>query len=209
MRLTLTETCSKTCNGKASCAIKMLMLSWIDRNKTTYNCVAPCAVAHIKKPTQQSALPNIKNGRRPNRSLEEPARRKPSEQPVVKAGTSHIGQHRDLLFYERKNILNQYRAVVAPHFAPSVDCIAAVVGTGQKERPKVELRMKMTNHVFAVIFASSDGRWTSSALSGGGDALSSTSSCSPTIAFSTSTLLCGFSVVMLVRCSNENGTEAR
>ena len=29
--------------------------------------------------------------------------------------------------------------------------IAEVVGTGQKERPKVEDRMKMTSHVFGVI----------------------------------------------------------
>lgn len=49
--------------------------------------------------------------------------------------------------------MNQYKAVVVPHLAAKVACMAAVVGTGQNERPNVELKMKMTNHVFAVILS--------------------------------------------------------
>lgn len=37
----------------------------------------------------------------------------------------------------------------------SRDIIAEVVGTGQKERPKVEDKMKMTSHVFGVMVVAS------------------------------------------------------
>lgn len=41
--------------------------------------------------------------------------------------------------------------VGSPNWTASRDIIAEVVGTGQKERPNVEDKTKMTNHVFGVI----------------------------------------------------------
>ena len=46
--------------------------------------------------------------------------------------------------------------VGSPNWTASRDIIAEVVGTGQKERPNVEDKTKMTNHVFGVIVVGSE-----------------------------------------------------
>lgn len=86
------------------------------------NCDAPVAVAVMMKPTQQHAFPNNRKSRRPKRSELAPASRNPIALPVVYAGTY------------------QYEEVGSPKAADSVPCNAAVVGTGQNERPKVDDR---------------------------------------------------------------------
>jgi hypothetical protein len=86
------------------------------------NCDAPDAVAVTMKPTQQHAFPNNKKSRRPNRSEFAPAIRNPIALPVVYAGTY------------------QYAEVGSPNAADNLPCSAAVVGTGQKERPNVDDR---------------------------------------------------------------------
>jgi hypothetical protein len=84
-------------------------------------------------PTQQHAFPNSRNNQRPNRSELAPASKNLMAFAVVYAGT------------------NQALAVGEPKWMASLAIMAAVVGTGQKERPNVEDRMKMTNHVFKVM----------------------------------------------------------
>lgn len=70
-----------------------------------------------------------------------PAKRKPRDVPVVKAGT---GQHISI-YYARKDdcelVLNHPTATASPNKPPSLDCMAAVVGTGQKDKPKVDERI--------------------------------------------------------------------
>jgi hypothetical protein len=90
--------------------------------KPAVNCEAPDEVAVMMKPTQQHRFPNSKKSRRPKRSEFAPAIKKPIALPVVYAGTY------------------QYEEVGSPKAADSLPCRAAVVGTGQNERPNVEER---------------------------------------------------------------------
>lgn len=85
------------------------------------------------KPMQQVRLPQSRNRLRPKRSEFAPAIKNPIELPVVYAGTYHAMEVGSLKKME------------------SLDCRAAVVRTGQKERPKVDESTKMTNQVFQVI----------------------------------------------------------
>jgi hypothetical protein len=82
-------------------------------------------------------LPNNKNHLLPKRSEFAPAIRKPMAFAVVYAGIYHALD------------------VGSPNWTASRDIIAEVVGTGQKERPNVEDKTKMTNHVFGVIVVAS------------------------------------------------------
>jgi hypothetical protein len=94
--------------------------------------LAPVAVAITMKPMQQTQLPNNRNSRRPNRSEFAPASKNPILFAVVYAGTYHALD------------------VGAPNSIESLPIMAAVVGTGQNDKPKVEESTKITNHVFQV-----------------------------------------------------------
>jgi hypothetical protein len=71
-------------------------------------------------PIQQQMFPKSRKSRRPNRSEFAPAIKKPIALPVVYAG------------------MYQATDEGSPNWIESLLCSAAVVGTGQKERPKVE-----------------------------------------------------------------------
>jgi hypothetical protein len=115
------------------------------------NCSGDLEVAEISIPTAAITSPYslsyfstfgkrlpashaYKNIRRPNKSLLAPAMRKPSALPVVYAG------------------IYQYDVipVSSPSTTASLACIAAVVGTGQKLRPKQEDKTKITTQTFPV-----------------------------------------------------------
>lgn len=123
------------------------------------NCEAPPAVAVTMKPIQQHALPKSKNSRRPNRSEFAPAIKNPIAFAVVYAGTYQA---------EDKG---------APNFAASFDCSAAVVGTGQKLRPKVDDRTNITNQVFQVVATLSPSAFCRTVGGGEGTTLICSTSC--------------------------------